>query len=106
MSRITTDPNHPDLTRGGDTEPAPQASVYLVLSDAEIAKGFVRPYRDAYTHDACKSVTVMGKKLSETYAREPGFYGATYCCKCSKHLPVAEFHWYEMDGSAGPAVGT
>jgi|SRR5882724_2595664 len=41
----------------------------------------------------CRSVTTMGRALSETYARDPSFYGATFCCQCNKHLPVAEFVW-------------
>jgi len=35
----------------------------------------------------------MGRALSETYARDPTFYGATFCVHCNKHLPVAEFVW-------------
>lgn len=93
MTGLTTDRNHPDLARGVDSEPTPQASVYLVLSDEERAKGFVRPYRDAYKHAACGSVTTMGRALSETYARDPKFYGATYCCRCAMHRPVSEFTW-------------
>lgn len=102
---LTTDPNDPRLTRGVDKEPVPQAPVYLVLSEAERAKGFVRPYRDAYKHRACGTVTTMGRALSETYARDPKFYGATYCVHCRKHLPVSEFNWYEMNGQVGPMVG-
>lgn len=45
----------------------------------------------------CGTVTTMGQELAETYARDPKFYGATYCCGCQKHLPVAEFTW-EPDG--------
>lgn len=41
----------------------------------------------------CGTVTTMGRALSETYAREPSFYGATFCCGCNRHLPVAEFVW-------------
>lgn len=41
----------------------------------------------------CGSVTTMGRALSETYARDPKFYGATFCCGCNRHLPVAEFVW-------------
>lgn len=47
---ITTDPNDPRLSRGGDTEPTKQNEVYLVLSDEERAKGFVRPVRHTYVH--------------------------------------------------------
>ncbi len=35
----------------------------------------------------------MGRALSETYAREPSFYGATYCCHCRMHKAVGEFVW-------------
>jgi hypothetical protein len=41
----------------------------------------------------CGTVTTMGRALSETYARDPKFYGATFCCGCNKHLAVAEFIW-------------
>lgn len=41
----------------------------------------------------CGTVTTMGRALSETYARDPKFYGATFCVACNKHLPVAEFVW-------------
>lgn len=93
----TTDPSDPRLTRGVDAEPVPQAEVYLVLSDAERAKGFVRPYRDTYLHtDGCGVETSMARPIAETYARDPKFYGGTYCVGCRKHLPVAEFRW--LDG--------
>ncbi len=41
----------------------------------------------------CGSVTTMGRALSETYARDPKFYGATFCCTCNQHFPVGEFTW-------------
>lgn len=41
----------------------------------------------------CGTVTNMGKELSETYARNPKFYGATYCVGCQMHRPVSEFVW-------------
>lgn len=44
-------------------------------------------------HKGCGTVTTMGRALSETYARDPHFYGATFCCGCNRHLPVAEFVW-------------
>jgi len=96
---LTTDPFDPRLKRGIDAEPAPQNEAYLVLSAEERAKGFVRPVRHSYIHSVCGGLTEMrGNELAETYARDPKFYGATYCVHCSKHLPVAEFTW--KDGSA------
>jgi hypothetical protein len=140
---LTTDPNDPRLAHGVDEVPRPQAEVYLVLSEEERAKGFVRPYRDQYKHvgekpkypltplteeqqmrfagagyvafekypeemkpqigrywtqaqldrKGCGGVTTMGRALSETYARNPSFYGGTYCSQCGMHRPVAEFIW-------------
>lgn len=154
---LTTDRNDPRLTRGVDETPVPQAEIYLVLSEEERAKGFVRPYRDIYRHvgiagpkfplrdltdeereryaksnyvkfeeypksgssvtgrfwtqaqldsagKGCGTTTSMGRAIAETYAREPHFYGATYCVTCEKHRPVGEdgeFVW--LDGSR---VGT
>jgi hypothetical protein len=145
---LTTDPDDPRLTRAVDSAPAPQAAAYLVLSDEERAKGFVRPYRNRYVHvgltppsglrdltpeeqerhaghgyvkfeeygpersplvgnfwtqarlDAikgCGAETTMARPIAETYARNPAFYGGTYCVGCSKHLSLAEFRW--LDGS-------
>lgn len=118
---------------------------YLVLSEEERKKGFVRPLRRAYRHvglkpkyplidltpeqlkdyarfgyvkyenypdsespvtgrywtqrdldtRGCGTETRMGLPLCETYARDPHFYGATFCCGCGTHLPVAEFVWVE-----------
>ena len=41
----------------------------------------------------CGTVTTMGRALSETYARDPKFYGATFCCGCNRHIGVQEFIW-------------
>jgi hypothetical protein len=102
----TTDPTDPRLVHGNDSKPVAQAPVYLVLSEEERAKGFVRPYRDAYRHRICGSVTTMNRALSETYARNPKFYSGTYCVRCQMHRPVEEFNWYEMNGTIGPIVGS
>lgn len=90
---LTTDPNDPRLGHGPDDEPQDQNEVYLVLSDEERAKGFVRPVRTAYKHTTCGTVTTMGTALAETYARDPKFYGSTYCVHCRMHKPVSEFVW-------------
>lgn len=139
---LTDDPNDPRLKRGVDAEPVPQHEVYLVLSEEERVKGFVRPVRTTYRHvglqplyplrdlteeergryadvgyvkyeaypegsstlgrywtqeqldsRGCGAVTTMATALAETYARDPHFYGSTYCVRCMKHRPVAEFVW-------------
>ena len=75
----------------------------LKQRDEERAKGFVRPVRRSYRHQdpECGAVTTMALPLAETYAREPSFYGATYCCCCWMHRPVGmhgEFTWMTGDG--------
>jgi hypothetical protein len=94
----TTDRNDPRLGYGVDDGPVDQHEVYLILSEEERAKGFVRPLRRRYVHSTCGTVTSMGLPLCETYARDPKFYGATYCVGCHQHYPVGEFHW-EKDGA-------
>lgn len=49
----------------------------------------------------CGTVTTMAQALAETYAREPRFYGATYCCGCMRHLPIDEFVWDGTDERVG-----
>lgn len=89
----TTDPTDPRVGHGVDTAPTSQQQVYLVLSEAERAAGFVRPVRQSYVHTVCGGVTRMGLAIAQTYAREPSFYGSTYCVHCRAHLPVSEFTW-------------
>jgi hypothetical protein len=167
---LTTNPNDPCLIEGQKSEG--QNECYLVLSEEERAKGFVRPVRTTYIHigrkiekklngslngrliriddpeydnrdgyytkergyagyleyseekfplvgkyltkvefDAmsenkshsggCGVATTMNMALSETYARNPKFYGATFCVGCNKHLPVDEFVWDGTDELVG-----
>ena len=77
---------------------------YIVLSDAERARGFVRPVRRTYVHQKCGVATTMGQSLAETYARDPKFYSGAFCVGCSAHFPVGaagEFVWDD-----GSKVGT
>lgn len=164
MTSVTSDPNDPRVKRGPpDETPVPMHDTYLVLSEEERAKGFVRPVRRSYKHvgpagpqhalrgltddekerhagrhagysyvmyepyppgahgsvvgkfwtqaqldrvgKGCGTVTTLGREVAETYARQPWFYGSTYCCGCSMHRRVGgngEFVW---EGTA-ERVGT
>jgi hypothetical protein len=98
-----------------DGKPADQADIsidpatgmqrdYVVLSDEERARGFVRPVRNSYVHIKCGVRTVMGQKIAETYARDPKFYGGTFCVGCRAHFPVGadgEFVWDGTDIKVG-----
>lgn len=98
-----TDPRDPRLGHGVDTEKTPQHEAYLVLSEEEKAKGYIRPVRRTYIHDICGTVTTMSQSIAETYARNPYFYGSTYCVGCQKHLPVSQFTW---DDNSNQKVGS
>jgi len=74
---------------------------YIVLSAEERAKGFVRPVRRSYTHTTCGTDTMMGLALAETYARDPKFYGGTFCCQCKKHFPLDQFVWAGTNEQVG-----
>ena len=83
-----------------------QQKAYVVLSEEERTKGFVRPIRRKYIHDKCGVVTEMGMSIAETYARDPSFYGATYCVGCGEHYPVGENGGFVWDDDSGEKVGT
>jgi hypothetical protein len=92
----TSDPFDSRLRRGPDDEPTGQSEVYLVLSVWERAQGFIRPVRESYVHESCGTTTRMANDIAETYARDPHFYGSTYCVYCGMHRPVGpdgEFVW-------------
>jgi hypothetical protein len=102
MGELVTDPEDPRLGHGVDETPVPMHEAYLVLSEEERAKGFVRPVFMAYRHRTCGTVTTMSRALGETYVAQPGFYGATYCVKCAMHRPVGErgeFTWVDALGN-------
>lgn len=78
---------------------------HWILSDAERAKGFVRPVRTSYLHTVCGVVTYMPLKIAETYAAKPSFYGATFCCGCGDYYPVGAAGAFVWDGT-NEKVGT
>ena len=99
---VTDDRNDPGLQKIG---PDGMQETYLVLSDEERAQGFVRPVRRSYVHERCGTVTTMGQAIAETYARNPKFYGGTYCVGCRDHFPVGEHGQFIWDGT-DEKVGT
>jgi hypothetical protein len=100
---LTNDPKEARES-GIDPETGMQ-NKYVVLSEEERAKGFVRPVRRSYVHAACGGVTTMGQAIAETYARDPHYYGGTYCAICRDHFPVGEQGQFTWDGT-DEKVGT
>lgn len=112
-SPVTAD--HRELKENG------QQKGYVVLSEEERAKGFIRPVRTSYIHKGqygeiknddgvkidearlggCGTRTIMSDAIAETYARDPKFYSGTFCCGCGKHLPLNQFVWEGTDEEVG-----
>ena len=52
----------------------------------------------------CGTVTTMAVEIAETYARNPSFYGGTFCAGCGTHLSVGsdgEFVWEGTEERVG-----
>jgi hypothetical protein len=148
---LTDNKNDPRLKQEMKSNQEGQNEIYLVLSDEELKKGFIRPVRNSYIHvgknidkskmrpltknehkqydkynyigfipnensnsavigrfikmsdliPGCGAKTTMSLKIAETYARNPKFYGSTYCCGCQRHLPVEEFIWEDTNIRVG-----
>lgn len=98
---VTTDRRDKNLRWDIDNKPTPMRKAYIVLSEEERAKGFVRPVRQSYIHKTCNRHTSMSIEIAETYARDPNYYGATYCSTCQMHRPVSEFLWAGTNETVG-----
>ncbi len=68
---------------------------HWVLSKEERKKKYVRPYRENYRHTTCGRITKMPAACAETYARNPKFYGKTFCCHCKKYETIDNFIWLD-----------
>lgn len=73
---------------------------YVLFEESD--EGLGRYWTRAQLNSGCGAETKMGPALAETYARDPSYYGSTFCCYCSAHFPVAEFVWT----SDGEVVGS
>lgn len=62
-------------------------------SDSPVTGRYWTQKQLASVGKGCGTVTTMGLAIAETYARDPKFYGGTFCCGCGKHLAVDEFVW-------------
>ena len=75
-----------------------QQKGYIVLSEEERARGYVRLVRLTYIHTPCGTVTRMAQSIAETFARDPKFYSGGFCIGCRAHFPNDQFVWQD-DGS-------
>lgn len=61
--------------------------------------------QDQLDSKGCGFSTTMAVALAETYARDPSFYGATWCATCGCHLRVGAFGEFVWTGTT-ERVGT
>ena len=103
--------------------PGPQ-SVLIDLAESEIEHykqyGYIKFEKYLKNHHAvgrywtqeqidrvgsgCNTVTTMPQDCAETYARQPGFYGSTFCVNCGEYFPVGEsgeFIWLDDETRVG-----
>ncbi len=94
---LTTDRNDPDLHVKKDNG---QYKKHIVTENTGT---YIRPIRTKYIHDTCGVETVMGEDIAKTYAKDPTFYGSTFCVgtKCKDYFPVGEFKWSDTEDRVG-----
>jgi hypothetical protein len=86
----TADREDPELGRGVDESPTTQHKKYLVLSEEERAKGFVRPLRRSYRHVGAAGPKHPLRDLTEEETQRFGRF---------------EYAKYEMYPKGGDKIG-
>lgn len=77
---------------------------FVMCDDEMLKKGYIRPVRLSYKHLKCGGTTYMPQACAETYAVNPSYYSATFCCHCGDYFPVGpdgEFVWENTDEKVG-----
>jgi len=104
----TTDASDPELGHGVDDKETGQHKKYLVLSEEEIAKGFVRPYRTHYVHVGNRE-EVCGKPFSDANTHvctmKPGHEGGCFKGRSKELLEYTEDKYYNGNKGCGTMTG-
>jgi hypothetical protein len=93
-------------TEPGDGVTLPPSPVLEIkpwpnLTQSEKDRGFFRPLRYRHVHKFCKKETLLSEMMAITYALDPKFNRATYCCHCLSYFPVSNFYWGEDNSDVG-----
>lgn len=100
---LTTDRNDPGLN---DIRPDGQQAVYLVLSDEERAKGFVRPVRRSYRHVGCRPKGPTRPLTDEEKVRGPDVGYVCFEPYGPEREPVVGRYWTQQQLNSGCGVVT
>lgn len=95
MSRLTTDPTDPHLGHGADKEPGEQNEAYLILSEEERAKGFIRPVRQTYRHIGSKPKGTLRDLTDEEKLQYPYYVKFEPNPDYPEKSPVTGRYWTE-----------
>lgn len=74
-----------------------QQSEYVTLPPEQRADGSLDGVPQVYRHNKCGELTGMPEEIIRSYLQNPYLYLAdrTFCCGCSKHVPLKECVWVE-----------
>lgn len=101
---LTTDANDPRLV---DPKPEGQNEVYLVLSDEERAKGFVRPVRRSYQHVGKRPKYPLRDLTMEEVERHYGRGYVKYEVYPESESPKIGKYWTQIElDNMGNGCGT
>jgi len=81
--------------------PDGQKKDHWTLPEEDRKNGHVRPLRKNYVHKKCNTNTRMPMACAETYAKNPKYYGSTFCCGCGDYFPVSQFLWEGTNEEVG-----
>jgi hypothetical protein len=95
---LTTDPNSPCLKK---IQPDGQQSCYLVLSEEERAKGFVRPVRRTYKHVGIRPKYPTQELTSEQHERYDSYRYVAYEPYPESESPAVGRFWTKAQLESG-----
>lgn len=93
-------PKHPTRELTEEEKVRHAGEGYIAFEEYVPPQGSVvgRFWTEAQLKTGCGQRTSMSDSIAETYARDPKFYGSTFCSYCRVHKPVGEFVWVNAEG--------
>lgn len=88
-------PQHPTRPLTADEEARYSQYGYVMYEQYPPGESALvgRFWTPAMLKSGCGTETKMGDQIAATYARDPFFYGGTFCVHCGRHFDLSEFVW-------------